>query len=143
MKKTFKRFTRILTVLLALCMLTFTFSTASAAEATVQPRYQRICYFTASLEISSSGRATCYGSVTPWVYTDIVDLTVELQRAPQGGTWTTIKTWTTSGTDSVSIDKDWYVASGYYYRTRVTADVYTADGTFVEGVTEYSVTEYY
>ena len=143
MKKTSKCFTRILTVVLALCMLTFTFSTVSAATPTVQPRYQRICYFSTSLTISSSGRATCYGSVTPWDTTDIVDLTAELQRAPQGGTWTTIKTWTNSGSVSVSVDKDWYVASGYYYRVRVTADIYTADGTFVEGVTEYSLTKYY
>ena len=143
MKKTSNRFTRILTVLLSLCMLTFTFSTASAAEATVQPRYQRICYFTASLEISSSGRATCYGSVTPWDSTDIVDLTMELQRTTSGGIWTTIKTWTNSGSVSVSVDKDWYVASGYYYRVAVNASLYTADGTFVEGVTEYSVTKYY
>ena len=139
MKKTKPRFTCILSVLMALCMFTSAISTASAAENTIQPRYQRICFFTADLDISSSGRATCYGCVVPWDSTDVVDLTVELQRTTYGGTWTTIKTWTGSGSGTISVDKDWYVASGYYYQVCVTADLYTADGTFVEGISEYSV----
>lgn len=137
MKKTSKKLTRVLGIVVAFCML------VSVASAAVQPRYQSICTFTANIDISSSGRATCYGKVMTWDTTDVVDLTLELQRTTYNGTWTTIKTWTNSGSSVVSVDKDWYVASGYYYRVAVTAELSTSDGEFIEGVTEYSTVVQY
>ncbi len=92
------------------------------------------------LNISSSGRADCYSQVVLDNTSDTAELTMELQRSNGGNSWRTIKTWSTSGSDTVTLDKDWYVTSGYTYRVHITVDVYTSSGSFAETESEDSMT---
>lgn len=69
-------------------------------------------------------------------------LKIELQRY-KDGYWTSIKSWSGSGTGEVTMDKSWYVTSGYYYRTAATATVYTSSGSYVEMVSIHSQSDYY
>ena len=88
------------------------------------------------IELGSLGKLTCLGS------TEVQDgynakVTVELQRY-QNGSWTTIKTWTDYGDAFATVDKDYYVTSGYYYRLKITHQAYTYSGTLVETIYKYS-----
>lgn len=109
---------------------------AAPAVRAVQPRYIRIGSFDTAFNINSNGKATCYASVESWYDTDTVDLTMELQRL-EDGTWTTIKTWTGSGTHFTTLDKIWYVLTSYEHRIKVTAKIYNAAGVLLESQTEY------
>ena len=106
----------------------------------IQPHYTRILGIDVGLDISSSGRADCYSQVVLDNTSDTADLTMELQRSNGGNSWRTIKTWSTSGSDTVTLDKDWYVTSGYTYRVHITVDVYTSSGSFAETESEDSMT---
>jgi len=108
----------------------------------IQPRYTRISKINITFDISSAGKSSCYCKVTTIDWADDIDLTMELQRLEDGG-WTTIKTWTNSGTGSVPLDKIWYVLSGYDFRLKITAKVYDAKGVWKETVTDYSYTVTY
>lgn len=110
---------------------------AADAEDTPQPFYVRIATFNIDFDIASDGKSTCYSKVTSAYLTDTVDVTMELQRV-NNGDWETVKTWTGSGTRQVSLDKIWYVLSGYTYQLCITAEVYDANGNLKETETEYS-----
>ena len=120
-----------------------TISAVAAEEApTVTPRYVNIMYFNASINVNSSGKASCYSFVETANSTHTIYLNNVLQRY-KDGYWTNVKSWSTSGTGAVSLDKSWYVTPGYYYRTAATATVYTSGGSYVEAVTIYSQSDYY
>lgn len=131
-------------VALVLLMTSMLVVPASAADEapTVTPRYVNISVFTASVGVNSSGKASCYSDVITANSTHTIYLDITLQRY-NNGYWTNVKSWNTSGTGEVSLDKSWYVTSGYYYRTAATATVYTSGGSYVEGVTIYSRSDYY
>lgn len=131
-------------VALVLLMTSILVMPASAAEEspTVTPRYVNILVFTASCGVNSSGKASCYSFVETANSSHTIYLNIGLQRYKDGA-WTTIKSWTGSGTGEVEMDKSWYVTSGYYYRTSATATVYTSGGSFVESVTIRSQNDYY
>lgn len=114
----------------------------TAATAAVTPRYVNIMGFNASIGINSSGKASCYSFVETANSSYTVYLSVSLQRYVNGG-WSTVKNWSTSGTGEATLDKSWYVTSGYYYHTAATATVYTSSGSFVESQTIYSQSYYY
>lgn len=97
----------------------------AAKEPEITPRYTGISLLAASLDISSSGCASCYGYVnTNSGYTAV--LTVELQQDGD-----TIKTWSASGTRDFEILKDYWVASGHDYQVIVTATVRNSSGLIV------------
>lgn len=131
-------------IALVLLMTSMLVIPASAAEETptVSPRYVNILAFTASISVNSSGKASCYSFVETANTSHTIYLTIGVQRYVDGY-WTTIKSWNTSGTGEVSLDKSRYVTSGYYYRTAATATVYTSSGSYVEAVTIYSQSYYY
>lgn len=118
-------------LLLTLGLLAFTAFT-TAQDMTLQPRYSNIRSLTASLEISKSGCASCYGEVVLANSTDTAELTMELQRNSGGTSWHTVKSWDMDGKGTVCLDKDWYVMSGYSYRVHVTAEIYASDESLVE-----------
>lgn len=97
---------------------------ASATE--IVPRYSGIILINADLNVSSSGRADCYGYV---MIKDgySADLTVALQRDG-----VTIKSWSDSGSDEVEIEKTYYVTPGHDYQVIVTAVVRDSGGWIVE-----------
>lgn len=115
----------------------------SVQDETLQPRYTNIRSLTASLEISKSGCASCYGKVMLTKSTDTAELTMELQRSSDDTSWNTVKTWETSGSGTIYLDKDWYVTSGYSYRVHITADVYSSNGYLVESEPTDSLTTSY
>lgn len=116
----------------------------SAAEETptVSPRYVNIIGITASIDVSSSGKASCYSFVETANTSYTIHLELTLQRY-KDGYWTNVKTWSGDGTGELTMDKSRYVTSGYYYRTAATATVRTSSGSYVEGVTIYSQSYYY
>ena len=117
---------------------------AAASEETtsVSPRYVNIMDFYVSVGVNSSGKAACYSFVETANTSYTIYLNMGLQRY-EDGYWTTVKSWSGSGTGEVTLDKSRYVTSGYYYRTGATATVYTSSGSFVEAVTVYSQSYYY
>lgn len=136
---------RILSLIALVLLMTSLFvMPASAADEspTVTPRYVNILAFTASINVNSSGKASCYGFVETANTSHTIYLDITLQRY-KDGYWSNVKSWYTSGTGEVTLDKSWYVTSGYYYRTAATATVYTSGGSYVEGVTIYSQSDYY
>ena len=130
-------------VLLLTCVLAVPASAAEPAEEiTVSPRFVDIRMISTSIDVNSSGKASCYTFVDTANSSYTINISMSLQRYKNGG-WTNVKTWTTSGTGEVSLDKSYYVSSGYYYRTAVAATVYTSGGTYVETGYGYSQNDYY
>lgn len=109
-------------LLLAVALLTAVITSVSA----VQPRYIGIVRSVPTLTISSSGAASCKGRTT-LTSGYSADVTLELQQDGD-----TIKTWTTSGTGALSIDKVYYVVRGHDYTLKLTVEVYNSSGTLVE-----------
>lgn len=94
------------------------------------------------LSISSNGLASLssHANVSSGS-SDTVYITMKLQRY-SNGSWTTVKTWSGSGTRACDVMGDWYVYHGYSYRNYTTVTVYTSSGSFVESVS-VSKTQYY
>ena len=109
-------------MLLAVSMLMAGFTTAQAVE----PRYTGITRINSTLTISAKGAARCTGEIMlrPG-YT--ADLTVELK---QDGT--IIKTWTGTGSGTISAGGTYFVTSGHDYVVTTTATVYDSNGKIVE-----------
>lgn len=129
---------------LFLCLLLLVSPLIPTAAATMQDEgiqlhYTRIWGIDVGLNISLSGRADCYSQVVLDDTSDTAELTMELQRSNGGNSWRTIKTWSTSGSDTVTLDKDWYVTAGYTYRVYATVNVYTASGNLAETESEDSL----
>lgn len=118
---------KVVSSLLAMAMLVSVLSAtlASAHAIQIEPRYTGISSLSSTLTISSSGAAKCNGSVEVYGgYT--VNLTVELKQDGDS-----IKTWTSSGSGTVSAGGTYYVMSGHNYVVTTTVDVYKG-GTLVE-----------
>lgn len=77
--------------------------------------------------ISRSGSTfTCRGSAD-YSGADHMTLTIELQRSTDDVNFSTYKTWTvTNAVSGTNYYKSSTAPSGYYYRTKVTARVYSA-----------------
>jgi len=129
-------------VLLLTSMLAIPVAAVTEDSTTVTPRYVNIAVFYASVGVNSSGKASSYAYVETANSTYDIHLEMALQRY-KDGYWSNVKTWSGDGTGEKSLDKSWYVTSGYYYRTAATATVRTSGGSFVEAVTIYSQSDYY
>ena len=129
-----KRFRSMIAILVAACTFMTALSISAAAEeVTVQPRYTAVINMQAGLDFNWLGGAKCTGRVNlENGYTG--DLTVTLQRSTNQVLWDDVKTWTASGSETVEIDKTYYVKSGYYYCVELTVDAYNAAGTLIETV---------
>lgn len=127
---------RVLSMLMTVALLT---SGINAFAGEVSPRYTGTSTIVTDLSISSTGKATCAGTVVLYSgYT--ATLTMKLQQY-NGSYWTTIQTWSTS--DSKSLSKSYYVSSGYSYRVVTSAKVYNSSGTYVETPSVTSATKSY
>lgn len=132
---------KIVSSLLAMAMLVSVLAasagTALAAEPVQsEPRYTGIILLSSTLSISSSGGANCKGSAEVRSgYT--ADVTVELK---QDGA--TIKTWTSSGSGTVSAGGTYYVMSGHGYVVTTTANVYK-NGSLIESPSKDSLKSSY
>lgn len=109
----------------------------------ITPQFTYISLLSPGLSIDSSGLATCIGDVTIYNNSYSTVLTVQLQKSTSSG-WTTIKTWTSSGTGVAGTElvEYYYVTTGTY-RVCATAKVYNAFGSLLETESVYSATVTY
>lgn len=129
---------RILCLILSLTLLMLAATPVLAVENenTVTPRYTYIGRIYSGLTINSLGLSACNANgLAPTAAS--VKLTCKLQRY-NGSSWTTVKTWTATGTDYASVSKNYAVYSGYTYRLSASFSVYNASGVLVESGTCYS-----
>lgn len=86
----------------------------------------------ASLSISSSGEASCWGYLDCYRgYT--ADAAMRLQWLNSEGIWIDYHSWYGEGR-AVDFDETWNVPKGRTYRVRVIGDVFDEDGNWVEMV---------
>ena len=114
---------------------------ATANDNVIMPRFTYFELLTCGLTIDestgvSSSNASSYS--VPGYTNKIV---CKLQRERTNG-WTTLKTWTATGTRYADIDQDWAVYSGYNYRIVVTFSVLDSDGTVLETLTKARYYDY-
>ena len=131
-----------LVMVAALCSMTSSVFAASmnvddvTAEVSY-PRYVSIRNFTANLNISSSGYASCQLLVTLYgSYTG--EATMYLQDRSSG--WRAVESW--SGTGS-GCSGSYYVTKGDTYRVKGELRVYDKSGNLVDNATVYSDTVSY
>lgn len=94
------------------------------------PYYTGTFSTSASIDISPSGEAACWGHIDCyWGYT--TDAAMRLQWLNSEGIWINYKSWYDEGTVA-NFDETWQVPKGRTYRVRVIGDVYDEDGNWVE-----------
>ena len=71
------------------------------------------------------------------------EMTVTLYKSTDKRNWDYVTSWDTSGSSILSLEKSYYVMSGYYYQAELSADVYNSSGSFLENVTSNSSIQYY
>lgn len=139
---------RTASIAICLAMLLSVLATNAAAykadekQVPISLRYEEIVQFNIMLNISTTGKASCYADV----YTArefSCTLTVELQKRV-GSSWETKKTWTSTddGFGFTYVDEPWYVTRGDY-QLKVTAEITDASGRLIEKPVEYSSIEMY
>lgn len=96
------------------------------------PYYIGTSTTSASIEISPSGEAACWGHIDCyWGYT--TDAAMRLQWLNSEGIWINYKSWYDEGR-AADFDETWNVPKGRTYRVRVIGDVFDEDGNWVEMV---------
>ena len=116
-------------MLAALIAVTVNANAEQISRNTIQPRYVGVATVTADLTISTSGRANAYGKVivSPG-YT--ANMTVAIHQDSSGS----IKSWSTSGSGILEINRNYYVASGHDYHVVVSVNVYNSSGRLVDTI---------
>ena len=143
--------TRTLTLLLCMVMV---FSVLSPMALAASPEletpiddpvdpapYTYINSISMALYITNSGKSSDYCQVYVPNRSCTVYIYLDLQRKVSGASWdsaTTVKSWSKSGSGTVTIDEDWYVNSGYVYRLAATVKVYDSDDLLGDSTTVYS-----
>ena len=137
-----KKIAKLGVILLAVIMLLST-TPVSAANPEISPlRYDNVSRMLVSLVISDKGLASCDGQINLRGGAS-VDMSLTLQKSKNQANWSDEKTWTASGSYVVTIDKDYFVVSGYYYRVKLSGTVYDSSGAYVESPLAYSSVKYY
>lgn len=129
-----KRFVCILLALILMASVATPAMAATQNEQVISPRYTYIMTNSVTLTIDeTTGVATCnaYCYATS-NYTVVVEC--ELQQYINSD-WSTLKTWTASGTRIASLNKSWAVYSGYSYRAYATYYIYDGNGNLLETAT--------
>lgn len=94
------------------------------------PYYIGTSTTSASIEISPSGEAACWGHIDCyWGYT--TDAAMRLQWKNENGVWIDYKSWYAEGR-AADFDETWNVPKGRTYRVKVVGDIYDEDGNWVE-----------
>lgn len=126
---------RLLFLIVALTLLITSASAAAQPDETIQPRYTSVVQFGRGLTINSAGRADCTSFVLLDSPTDSAVLIMSLRRSEDGVTWSSEKTWSTSGNATAALSESIYVLSGYYYKVNVSVTVYNEGGHYIETAT--------
>ena len=145
-----KKWSRFVITGIAFCSAVLIAGTASAiampeqqnieSSIVIEPRYTGLRVFSATLTIDNAGKALCIGNArTNTAYT--CEATLELQQK-NNNSWSNVHKWTSSGQTN-DLEEEWYVKSGYDYRLKLSADIYSSTGKFVTSYTTYSgIVEY-
>lgn len=107
------------------------------ASPIITPFYTNTVSLSGTLSFSGA-KATCTSTVIGRSGTSGITLTLNLERKNANGTYTLVKSWSTTTTEEYAImSKDYYVSTGYTYRLTSIANV-TRNGTTetVTGSTE-------
>ena len=124
--------------LVALCLCAVFLPDAHAATPdTAQPYYTGTTLVTANIGAASGDRVNCEGSVKLKSGYE-ADLLMELQKETDGG-WSTIKSWSTSGSGTIRLSKTYFIVSGNTYRVLVSGTVRDSNGHYVETASTASV----
>lgn len=144
-----KQITRFLSILLAItivysCSLAFAASDIGKKDPSddITVRWTNTDAIAAGLSINNRGKATCGFDVELTNSTDTGTVYMYLQRL-KDGTWTSIKSWSASGSDNFYGSEYYYVTSGYSYRVHIALYVYNSSGNFVEYAQQDSPVKYY
>lgn len=122
-----------LTLLLCLMLpLGLQASAVSPSEEAGQPVPYYIGTFStsASLSISDSGEAACWGHVDCY-RGYVADAVMRLQWKNANGVWIDYHSWNGEGI-YVDFDETWNVPKGRTYRVKVVGDIFDEDGNWVE-----------
>lgn len=145
-----KKWSRLVITGIAFCSAVLMAGTASAiampeqhnikSSIVIEPRYTGLRVFSATLTIDNDGKALCIGNArTNAAYT--CEATLELQQK-NNNSWSNVHKWTSSGQTN-DLEEELYVKSGYDYRLKLSADIYSSTGKFVTSYTTYSgIVEY-
>lgn len=132
-----------LTIFLAL-MLLLSYATAAYADEVSTPaeepvieEYLDLRTISKSLTISGT-TATCSGAATSRYSSDSIHMTMYLQKRGDNNQWSSVVSWSATGTSKVLLNKTKSGLSGGTYRVRVYVSVYDANGTFVESANVYT-----
>lgn len=139
MKKTRSR---LLALLLAVILIASVIPVQAASSDIAPYRYDYVSSCAASLNITNRGLATCYGDIRLRRGVN-AEMTVTLYKSTDKRNWDYVTSWDTSGSSMLSLEKSYYVMSGYYYKAELSADVYNSSGSFLENVTSTSSIKYY
>lgn len=140
-----KQRTRILIAVLVLSLTVGMMPAAAAQtndESEIQPCYIDLFQIAASIDISSSGKATCTGFADVYPSNDEIRMTLYLQRL-ENGKWVTLKYWSATGHVSLGMEAYRYVVPGYYYHTLTMVAIYDSAGKYVESASCASRAFYY
>jgi hypothetical protein len=120
---------------------TDTNATVEKEEVLIQPRFTNISVFYNDFYITDQGKAV----LTSYIDARNVDeckISMYLQKY-QNGSWVNVKHWSTTESGTFcGIGETWYVMSGYQYRMKTYAYVYSNDE-FVESTSDISKTKLY
>ena len=105
-------------------------------DETAPPYFTGLVMGQTSIDIGTLGKATCTASVQCREgYT--MDVTLSLQENDGSG-WSTLRSWSKSGTPIVNITESYYVNTNYSHRTCIYVEVSDSNGNFVESAVAYS-----
>ena len=126
-----RRLTSVLLVVILLFLMTTPCFAVNNSSTAVKPRYAYIASNAVSFSINERPNVTT-SDVYCGTYDNLeIQVTCKLQRY-NNSKWNTIKTWTTSGMQDVSLRKTWAVPSGYTYRAYATFYIYDDNGLLLE-----------
>lgn len=101
--------------------------------------YTYIATIDINFDITSGGLTDDYCQVYIPDDTCTCYLYMYLQRwNPNSQVWETVKSWNTSGSDTITIEEEWYVVYGYAYQLENVVYVYNSSNLLAEYTTAYS-----
>lgn len=139
MKKTRSR---LLSLLLAVVLIASVVPVQAASSNIAPYRFDYVNSCSIALVISDNGLATCASTVV--LRSGVTaEMTVTLYKSTDKKSWDYVKSWDTSGSSALGLEKNYYVMSGYYYKSVLDADIYNSSGSLVESITSTSNIRYY
>ncbi len=144
----FKKYISLLCVLLLVSMLSslaFAVEPESPVDDPLDPSpYTYIATINICFDISSSGLTDDYCQVYIPDTSCSCWLDMYLQRWNSNTEeWETVKSWSKYGVETITLEKEWYVAHGYVYRLKCIVSVYDSNNMLGEAVDVYSNYYYY